>query len=120
MFYTICVYRTIRVWYVPYAYTHMVQPYAYGTIICTIRVWYSNPYHMRSYSYSKYYYGDGKWYEHERLYIQLALACSCSSLITQLAWSCIMHAVCIASYKPCYTVSILGPLLDSYSYFQLC
>ena len=43
MFYTICVFCTIRVWYIPYAYTRTVQPYAYGT---TIRVWYSNSCHM--------------------------------------------------------------------------
>ena len=29
MFYTVCVCCTIRIWYVPYAYTHTVQPYAY-------------------------------------------------------------------------------------------
>ena len=94
LFYTICVYRTIRVWYIPYAYTHLVQPYAYGTAIHTICVHIAtaniimvtvNGMSMNDYS-----------------YIQLVLACSCSSLITQLAWSCIMHAVCIASYKPCY------------------
>ena len=32
---TIHVFHTIRVWYIPYAYTHMVQPYAYGMAICT-------------------------------------------------------------------------------------
>ena len=31
MFCPICVYRPIRVWDVPYAYTHMGRPYAYGT-----------------------------------------------------------------------------------------
>ena len=31
LFYTICVFCTIRVWYIPYAYTRTVQPYAYGT-----------------------------------------------------------------------------------------
>ena len=53
MFYTICVFCTVRVWYVPYAYgmyhTRMVHtirvwPYAYGMyhtrMVCTIRVWY--------------------------------------------------------------------------------
>ena len=34
---------TVRVWYIPYAYTHMVQPYAYGY---TIRVQYELLYHM--------------------------------------------------------------------------
>jgi len=43
MFYTICVYCTIRVYAYMHVYAYAVQPYAYGTIICSIRVWYSNP-----------------------------------------------------------------------------
>jgi len=34
--YTIRVFHTVRIRYIPYAYTHMVQPYAYGIAICTI------------------------------------------------------------------------------------
>ena len=33
---TIRVFHTVRVWYIPYAYTHMVQPYAYGMASCTL------------------------------------------------------------------------------------
>ena len=36
MFCPICVYCPIRVWDVPYAYTHMGRPYAYGTAFCPI------------------------------------------------------------------------------------
>ena len=36
MFCPICVYWPIRVWDVPYAYTHMGRPYAYGTTFCPI------------------------------------------------------------------------------------
>ena len=53
MFYTICVFCTVRVWYVPYAYgtyhTRTVRfsvPYAYGI---DIRVWYV------PYAYGKYH-----------------------------------------------------------------
>ena len=43
---------TIRVWY-----NNLYHIYAYGTVIWL--------YQMRTYcSYSKYYYGDGIWYEH--------------------------------------------------------
>ena len=33
---TIRVFHTVRVRYIPYAYSYMVQPYAYGIAICTI------------------------------------------------------------------------------------
>ena len=36
MFFPICIYGPIRVWDVPYAYTHMGRPYAYGTTFCPI------------------------------------------------------------------------------------
>ena len=36
LFCPICVYCPIRVWDVPYAYTHMGRPYAYGTVFCPI------------------------------------------------------------------------------------
>ena len=36
VFCPIRIYWPIRVWDVPYAYTHMGRPYAYGTIFCPI------------------------------------------------------------------------------------
>ena len=36
LFCPICVCWPIRVWDVPYAYTHMGRPYAYGTTSCPI------------------------------------------------------------------------------------
>ena len=36
LFCPVCVYWPISVWDVPYAYTHMGRPYAYGTTFCPI------------------------------------------------------------------------------------
>ena len=36
VFCPICEYGPIRVWDVPYAYTHIGRPYAYGTAFCPI------------------------------------------------------------------------------------
>ena len=49
---TVRVFRTVRVWYIPYAYTRTVQPYAYGMAICTI--WVSTIFSLFSYILTQY------------------------------------------------------------------
>ena len=84
---TVRVFRTVRVWYIPYAYTRTVQPYAYGMAICTI--WVSTIFSLFSYILTQYC-----------LIFALDLYFHCSTPYAVFCRVMFLHSLCGLSQSP--------------------